>query len=161
MPVPRGGGIAGLILFLIGVLAAASSADDPGVGSGNTPVPGRIDESRKTFSPAERAIAEKLAEEGRNVEAIPEAPPDKQPDAVVDGTPTEFKSLDAASDQPKHIGRALKSGEGQAREIIVDARETIISKEAAEAGVQDYVARKPSAYDSIRVLTGEGDVSFP
>ncbi|MEK8173736.1 hypothetical protein NKH77_46845 [Streptomyces sp. M19] len=57
---------------------------------------GSIDETEKAFLPKERKIAETLEAEGRNVKALNESAVDgvKTPDALVDGVPTEFKTLE-------------------------------------------------------------------
>jgi Contact-dependent growth inhibition CdiA C-terminal domain len=163
---PPFGVIATVIATVIAVAIAASAAGDPDPTTPATepevvPQDGRIDDSKRPFSPQERAIAEKLSQEKRNVEAIPEAPPDKRPDALVDGTPTEFKTLDPTSSEVHHVGRAITRAEGQARDVIVDARGTTLSKEDAQDGIKDYVARKPGNFDKIRILTRDGDATYP
>lgn len=52
-----------------------------------------IDESQKTFSPQEKAIADLLASEGKKVKVLLETNQGRTADAEVDGIPTEFKSL--------------------------------------------------------------------
>jgi len=63
---------------------------------------GVIDERAKKFSPAERRIAEYLADKGPAVVSVSEGfgACGRTADARVDGTPVEFKSLDrGAGDQ--------------------------------------------------------------
>src|SRR2546422_9151059 len=87
---------------------------------------GTIDESTRTFNPAERRIAEVLAAEGKDVKALPESlmPYTRSADALVAGRLTEFKSLapGAGSGTMRNtINQSIKGG-GQARDIIIDAR---------------------------------------
>lgn len=59
---------------------------------------GSIDESERAFGETERAIAEFLEREGKNVKALVEKTDGgRNPDAEVDGKHTEFKSLDAGA----------------------------------------------------------------
>ncbi len=56
---------------------------------------GIIDQRARVFQPGERAIAEALASRGAEVTALAEdhSLRQRQPDALVDGRVTEFKSL--------------------------------------------------------------------
>ncbi|MEG4090234.1 CdiA C-terminal domain-containing protein [Microcoleus sp. Pol12B4] len=85
---------------------------------------GSIDESERAFGATERAIAEFLEREGKNVKALVEKTDGgRNPDAEVDGKPIEFKSLDAGATSAtvkNQINNSIRRG-GQARDIIIDA----------------------------------------
>jgi hypothetical protein len=98
---------------------------------------GAIDESTRTFNPAERRIAELLAAEGKDVKALPEStmPNERAADALVAGRPTEFKSLapGAGSSTIRNtVNHSIKGG-GQARDIIIDAHGCGLSRVAGIA----------------------------
>jgi hypothetical protein len=121
---------------------------------------GTIDESASSFSPAERKIAERLAKEGHDVTALkPSTEPGvRTPDAVVDGTPTEFKTIQAPSPTSTRIMRVLDDSArrgGQAREIVIDAEGTPLTREAALEGIKRFKGLGKDAYDKI-IIWGDG-----
>lgn len=100
---------------------------------------GVIDERAKKFSPAERRIAEYLADSGPAVVAVCEGYGvyGRTPDARVNGIPVEFKSLDAgASDRT--VKAALNSAKGQARHAVIDARSSGLAEDDAHHGLRRF-----------------------
>lgn len=120
---------------------AAAAEEDPGQegpqDSGTeADVVGSIDESEKAFHSAERRIAELLKSEGSTVRALRESPQHgvRTPDAIVDGTPTEFKSLREGAGS-NTVKNALNSAKGQADHAIVDARGSGLEQPTAQLGL--------------------------
>ena len=100
---------------------------------------GVIDERAKKFSPAERQIAEYLADKGPAVVSVSEGfgACGRTADARVDGTPVEFKSLDpGAGDQT--VKAALNSAKGQARYAVIDARDCGLTEDDAHRGIRRF-----------------------
>ncbi|VVJ24135.1 Uncharacterised protein [Amycolatopsis camponoti] len=121
---------------------------------------GVIDQSESTFNQAERKIAERLAGEGHDVKALkPSTEPGvRTPDALLDGTPTEFKTIEATDPGSTKVMRVLDDSArkgGQAREIVVDAEGTSLTREAALEGVQRFKGLRKDAYDKI-IIWGDG-----
>jgi hypothetical protein len=124
---------------------------------------GKIDESAKTFNADERAIADQLAKDGRDVTAVAERQgAGRNPDAMVDGKPVEFKTMKETpgsnmdSGTVKNILDKSAKGGGQAPEIIIDARGINISAEEAQAGIQRYLGNKQPVYESIEIWLQDG-----
>ncbi|MFJ7210498.1 hypothetical protein [Amycolatopsis sp. NPDC098790] len=121
---------------------------------------GAIDQSESAFNQAEQKIAERLAGEGHDVKALkPSTEPGvRTPDALVDGTPTEFKTIEATDPGSTKVMRVLDDSArkgGQAREIVVDAQGTSLTREAALEGVQRFKGLRKDAYDKITIW-GDG-----
>jgi hypothetical protein len=72
---------------------------------------GSIDQRARTFLPSERASAEALALRGADVTAFAEdhSLRERQPDAIVDGRVTEFKSLRPGATDATGIGTGSAS----------------------------------------------------
>ncbi|MDQ3249373.1 MAG: hypothetical protein M3Q45_09215 [Chloroflexota bacterium] len=97
-----------------------------------------IDESEKFFLPKERRIAELLASEGKQVKAKKERTGQRTGDAEVNGVLTEFKTLtplyaDNATVR-NTINNSIRQG-GQARHIIIDARNSSLTAAEAHRGL--------------------------
>lgn len=121
---------------------------------------GTIDQSESTFNQAEQKIADRLAAEGHDVKAVKPSnePGVRRPDATVDGTPTEFKTVKAPEPTSTKILRMLDDSArrgGQAREIVIDAEGTSLTKEAALEGMRRFQGLGKDAYDKI-VVWGDG-----
>jgi hypothetical protein len=137
----------------------------------NTDIPtgaklGTIDESDWTFKGPEKLIAQKLAQEGYNVKAVPESTIRRQrsPDALVSGNgivnrPTEFKTPDPGA-KPKtirnEVGHSIE-GMGQARNMIIDARNSGLTRDQAQEGLG--LIRSRGKLDSVRVIGNEYDLT--
>ena len=146
--------------------AAVPAQPNPQAAAGPGATPGRIDESTRPFNPDERRLAEKLQAEGRDVKALPESTTGRSPDAVVDGVPTEFKSIQpttspADSSTVRNILRASKAKGGQARTIIIDGEQSTLTRSEAERGVRRFLGTGSRYYDSITIRTTEGSVTYP
>ena len=124
--------------------------------------PGVVDERASRFQPRERKLADLLASEGRSVVAIHDGygRGGRKPDAAVDGVWTEFKSLDpGASD--KTVKAALTSAKGQARQTIIDARESGLDRAAADQGVRRFLGTPyANRLDAIRIVGDDFDLSW-
>jgi hypothetical protein len=124
--------------------------------------PGLVDERASVFSPRERRVADLLAGEGRAVVAVHDGygKQGRRPDAAVDGVWTEFKSLDpGASD--KTVKAALTSAKGQARQAVVDGRDSGLSRDQADRGMQRFLGT-PYAYqlEAIRIVGDDYDLNW-
>ncbi|MFL6140434.1 MAG: hypothetical protein ACJ72N_01015 [Labedaea sp.] len=126
---------------------------------GDNADPGKVDESARRFSPPERKIADRLATDGHDVTSVPELGPGRNPDAMVDGRPTEFKSM---QDEPADSGnvknildKSAKRG-GQAPDILIDAEGVNLSREDALAGIQRFLGNKKGNFDSITIWLSDG-----
>ena len=80
------------ILTALNALRAGKGAD-AGSSQAANQVPGKIDESARPFTEAERRIASVLASERKNVTSLAESENRRNADADVDGVPTEFKTM--------------------------------------------------------------------
>ncbi|HEY7415561.1 MAG TPA: hypothetical protein VH593_10240, partial [Ktedonobacteraceae bacterium] len=91
----------------------------------------RINETARPFTPREKRLAYLLSREGKKVVSVADNNRTRTGDALVNGVPTEFKSLDpgATSDSVRNtVQRSIKRG-GQARNIIIDARGSGLTEE--------------------------------
>ncbi len=120
---------------------------------------GQIDESERKFTQKEKKLAEYLEAEGDDVKALPEdhSAPGRKTDAVINGKRTEFKGLDpGASDSTvrNSVNNSIRRG-GQAREIVIDARGSGLSEEAAIKGLGRAKGISRGRVDSVRIV-GDG-----
>lgn len=101
---------------------------------------GLIDERVRAFPPRERATAEALAAAGAAVIALPEDSSSKQrqPDALVDGRVTEFKSIEPGGSDAS-IKNQLDTARGQAPNVVVDARGSGVDEDAADLGIRRFL----------------------
>jgi hypothetical protein len=124
--------------------------------------PGIVDERASTFSPQERRIADLLAGEGAAVVAVHDGygKEGRKPDALVDDTPTEFKSLDPGASNTTVKGR-LNDAKGQARDAVIDARDSGLSREEAEHGMERFLGSKYGhRIDAIRIVGDDYDIDW-
>lgn len=85
----------------------------------------------------------------------------RTPDAEVDGTPTEFKSLDPGA-VPNSVKNVLNKAKGQALDAIVDARVSGLSAEDARAGLIKFLRNNPPGrMASIRILGDGYEINYP
>lgn len=154
------------------IQAAMSSTPNPNIeGADATKISdelatGKIDESANTFSPAERKVAERLAAEGHDVTALKPStePRVRTPDALVDGTPTEFKTVNASMPDSTKIMRVLDASArngGQARDIIIDVENSSLTPEEALRGIQRFKGLGKDAYDKITIWGNGWTVTGP
>lgn len=119
---------------------------------------GTVDESVRGFSPQERKIADRLADDGHDVAAADESGPGRHFDAFVDGRPTEFKTVDPGGTSAtikNELDKSAKAG-GQARDVIIDAEASGMSEEEARLGIARFLGNKKNAYDSITIWLADG-----
>ena len=123
---------------------------------------GVVDERASRFQPRERRLADFLASEGRSVVAIHDGygRGGRKPDATVDAVWTEFKSLDpGASDRT--VKAALNSAKGQARQAIIDGRESGLDREQADQGVRRFLGTPyANRLDAIRIIGDDFDLNW-
>jgi hypothetical protein len=124
--------------------------------------PGVVDERASRFLPRERKLADFLASEGRSVVAIHDGygRGGRKPDASVDGVWTEFKSLDpGASDRT--VKSALNSGKGQARQVVIDGRESGLERAEADHGMRRFLGTPhANRLDAIRIVGDDFDLNW-
>jgi hypothetical protein len=131
------------------------------------PAAGRIDESERAFLPKERRTAQTLAAEGKQVKSLKESKQQgiRNADALVDGELTELKQLSpgASADTVRNIvskstkGQGQQPNSGQARRIIVDARDSGLTEVQAMEGLDKVRALESTRgrLDSVRII-GDG-----
>jgi hypothetical protein len=115
---------------------------------------GIVDERARKFLPKERRIADLLADTGAAVVAVHDGygAEGRKPDALVDNTYTEFKSLDSGASN-KTVKSALKDAKGQAAQAVIDARDSGLSEEEAGRGMRRFLGT-PYGHrlDAIRII---------
>jgi len=125
--------------------------------------PGVVDERARRFLPGERRVAEYLARtDGVAVVAFPEdhRSRDRQHDADVDGKPAEFKNLDSGADHGT-VKNSLRKSIGQAPDVVVDGRDSGLSRDNAERGLRRYLGTPWSfKIDSIRIIGDDFDIRW-
>ena len=105
-----------------------------------------VDQPDRAFLPAELAIAEALADRGAVVVALVEdsSVGRRQPDALVDGRVTEFKSLSrGASDAT--VKNQLRTAKGQAPNVVIDARGSGLAEDSAALGLRRFLGQSVGA----------------
>lgn len=82
--------------------------------------------SASKFQPRERRLADYLTSDGRAIVAVHDGygREGRKPDAAVDVIQTEFNSLDRGATD-RTVKAALTSGKGQAREVVIDGRDSV------------------------------------
>jgi Contact-dependent growth inhibition CdiA C-terminal domain len=123
---------------------------------------GIVDERAREFLPKERRIASLLAEAGAAVVAVHDGygAEGRKPDALVDDTYTEFKSLDPGASN-KTVRSALKDAKGQAAHAVIDARDSGLSQDEAERGMRRFLGT-PYGHrlDAIRIVGDDFDIDW-
>jgi hypothetical protein len=132
---------------------------------------GRVDlEPGRTLTPAEQSVADLLAHEGRQVTAKREvnAQGVKNPDFVVDGVPTELKTISniTSSDMSGALSRRIQEAGKQASHVILDSRgQAGMTKEIAEKAInRAYAAqteRGGGQLQEVRIIGQNFDVTIP
>ncbi|SNX63723.1 protease prsW family protein [Streptomyces sp. TLI_55] len=159
-------GLAGIALMVIGA-AGGGEENDGSEGrtesDGGNSRKGSLDESEKTFNPKERRIAETLQNEGRHVKALKESSVEGQrtPDAIVDGVPTEFKTLDPGAGA-NSVKNTLNTAKKQARDAVVDARGSGLDESGAREGLGKFLRNNPPGrMNSIRIIGDGYSIHWP
>lgn len=116
---------------------------------------GSVDQRARVFQPAELAIARALAVRGAAVAALAEdhSLRQRQPDALVDGRVTEFKSLRPGATDAT-IRNQLRRAQGQAPNVVIDARGSGVDENSAGLGLRRFLGSPwaKDRYTSILVL---------
>lgn len=123
---------------------------------------GIVDERATNLQARERRLADHLADEGHAVVAVHDGygRDGRKPDAAVDGDPTEFECLDlGASDRT--VKAALTSAKGQAREVVVDGRDSGLTPEDADRGVRRFLgAPYADGLNAIRIIGDDYELEW-
>jgi hypothetical protein len=123
---------------------------------------GIVDERASKFQPRERRLADHLARGGHAVVAIHDGygREGRRPDAAVNGVPTEFKCLDpGASDRT--VKAALTSAKGQAREVVIDGRDSGLTSDDAGRGVRRFLgAPYADGLKAIRIIGDDYELEW-
>jgi hypothetical protein len=118
----------------------------------------------RQFLEEESSLARYLTREGRRVEPLPEdhSMGVRQPDALVDSIPTEFKSVrpGASSSTIRNAVNDSIKGGGQARNIIIDARGSGLTLAEAQRGLLRARGIAKGKLDSIRIIGDDFDISI-
>jgi Contact-dependent growth inhibition CdiA C-terminal domain len=124
--------------------------------------PGVVDERASKLQPRERLLADHLAGEGHAVVAVHDGygREGRKPDAAVDGVLTEFKCLDpGASDRT--VKAALTSAKGQARDVLIDGRDSGLTSDDAGRGVRRFLgAPYADGMNAIRIIGDDYEVEW-
>ena len=118
----------------------------------------------RTLSPEELAMANRLSQEGRVVEAVAEGT-QRTSDFIVDGIPTELKTISniTSKDISGALGRRILDGAGQAPHIIADTTgQAGMTLELAQRAIRRaYGAEKLNRITQIRVIGQGFDITVP
>ena len=155
---------------LLGELITPSIADDvlenlddtASAGLNNIPKPGSLTGNLNEINPTERGMVEELLNQGKNVELVPRGST-KTPDFLVDGVPTELKTLESAGKNT--LKNAIQKASEQGQQVLVDARNVPITAENAHQQIlraQGNLTKsgKSSLSGRVTVLTKDGPVRF-
>jgi len=158
-------GLAGIALMVAGAAGGerGDGRDGRTEGDSGSSRNRSIDESEKAFNPKERRIAEALQNEGRHVKALKESSVEGQrtPDALVDGVPTEFKTLDPGAGA-NSVKNTLNTAKKQARDAIVDARGSGLDETGAREGLGNFLRNNPPGrMNSIRIIGDGYNIRWP
>ena len=108
------------------------------------------------FSVEEQAIADALEAEGSEVQALEAVQGQKNPDALVNGVKTEFKTVTVAG--PNTLKNQIQDGLKQAPNVVVNARGTSITRAQAMQQIQRVEGNMGSVQGRVTILTNEGAV---
>lgn len=136
----------------------------------HAPTPTAIDERARRLSHQELAIAELLAADGHRVVSLAERRGSgRTPDLAVCRWPVEIKSFDALPDRPKGPPTAWSvcnklldaDAKDQAPTVILNARASGLSEEAARAGVAEFAGGgRAGRLRGVRVVGDGFDLSW-
>ena len=126
-------------------------------------VEGSLDETARRLSHPEHQVAQQLAAEGHQVQAMGETPGvGRRADLLVCGRAVEVKSwvpLGTGRARPptaRSVVNKLLQAEGQADVVVLNAQRSGLSPVAAKAGMANYAARSgPAGVATVRVM-GDG-----
>jgi len=128
-------------------------------GAGAAPI-GRlvIPSGAQAMSEAERSAATYLAKQGHEVVRIPESTTEKTADFLVDGKPTELKTISniTGGDFGKAVIRRIREGFAQTPSVLIDARGQAGMTERSAEHIFDRLHGTPfGSPRSIRIV-GDG-----
>jgi hypothetical protein len=133
---------------------------------------GSINESARSFSAPERRTAELLAGEGDTVEAVTPQQEVRTYDALVNGQPTEFKTLTGPKDglaTNVTVRSALSSADGQfgalkadqTSNAVLDGRSSGLTEAEAERGLRRWLGTGRNRLHTIRIIGDEWEITWP
>jgi hypothetical protein len=111
------------------------------------------------FNAAEVSIAQALESEGLEVEALEVVEGrGSNPDALVNGVVTEFKTVTVAG--PNTLKNQIQDGLKQAVNVAVDVRGTSITKVQAMQQIRRVEGNIGSVQGRVTILTNEGTLRY-
>ncbi len=158
---------------------------DPGSGLGDQAVDANplsptwaddiaVDGPARPFSPEELQVSRLLQGEGHTVASVAESavPGQRMYDALVDGQPTEFKTLTGpprGSATNVTVRSALKSANGQFGSLkpgetansILDGRESNLTEVEAQRGLRRWLGAGRNRLTTIRIIGAGWEISWP
>ncbi len=155
---------------------------DPGSGLGDqavdanplSPTRAEVDESARPFSSQELRISQLLQGEGHAVASVAESalPGHRVYDALVDGLPTEFKTLEGPRDGPasnatvlhalqRANGQFADAGGDQSAVVFLDGRGSGLTSQEAQRGLQRWLGTGWNRMSSVRIVGDGWQVIWP
>ncbi len=133
-----------------------------------------VDDSARPFSQAELRVSQFLSGEGHTVVSVAESavPGQRMYDALVDGQPTELKTLTGppgGSATNVTVRSALKNANGQfgtspvgrAANAVLDGRKSGLIEVEAQRGLQRWLGAGRNRLTAIRIIGAGWEVSWP
>ncbi|NKY35945.1 hypothetical protein HGA13_23135 [Nocardia speluncae] len=84
----------------------------------------------------------------------------RTPDALVNGTPTEFKTLNEGASN-NTVKNALDSASGQAPNAIINAKHSGISQDEAQRGLNRFLGASPDTMTTVRIIGDGWEINWP
>ncbi len=153
------GARAGAATKFLGAQTGANLSPDPAAGN-ELPASGTVQAEKdpmQGLTPAERKIFQELEAAGNFVETVPRADV-PTPDFLVNGIPTELKTLTSAG--ANTLKNAIEKATRQGLNIIIDARNVAISAQDALQQILRAQGNVGSLQGRVIVFTREGPVKY-
>ena len=137
-------------ILLAGISTTQSKAD---IDAQLALLDSRINQDQRKFQDKEMRIVYLLSSEGKTVLSIPESTR-KTADALVNGVPTEFKTLDPGADNST-VKTSINNAMKQARDVIIDARGSGLTEAEALRAIARVRGFAKGKLESVRII-GDG-----
>jgi len=119
---------------------------------------GKLKGDTSGLTPGEKKIVDEMLQEGRDVEIVPRGT-ERTPDFLVDGVPTELKTLTQAG--PTTLKNAIQTAAKQGENVLIDARNVPLTREEALNQIQRAEGNVPGGLQGrVTVLTRTGTVRY-
>ena len=113
------------------------------------------------FTPEEKRIADRLRAEGKDVEHIYNDLGEPTADAMVDGKPVEFKTLNPNA-KSNTLNGAIQSATRQSGDVIIDAEGSGLSGAEARLSLERFLGGpRAGRLDSIRIFGNGFEITWP